>query len=117
MKTPEWTKPALWGAVGGAVFAAVFGFNFLGWSSDAGARRMASEQASLAVTNAMVPFCLAKANADADATLLPKLRAESSAYTRGEQVRMAGWATLPGMISADTNLARACSERLVTAGR
>jgi hypothetical protein len=114
MKIPVWTKPAIWGAVGGALFTALFGFNYLGWSSAGNAKRMAEAHADTAIVAAMVPFCVAKAKEDADPARLEKLRAETSSYTRSEQVRAAGWATLPGMTSADGNLARACSERLLT---
>jgi hypothetical protein len=116
MKFPSATKPALWGAVGGAVAMAVVGFAGLGWSSARGARQMAEGQARDAVTAAMVPFCVAKAQGDADPARLAKLKAETSSYSRSELVRSAGWATLPGMQGSDYALAGACSEKLVAGG-
>jgi len=115
MKIPAATKPALWGALGGAIAMTVFGFSMLGWHGDRGAREMAAASARDAVTAAMVPFCVAKAQADADPARLAKLRAETSSYSRSELVRSAGWSSLPGAQGGDFALATACSERLMTA--
>ena len=115
MKIPVWTMPAIYSASAGAVAMAIVGFNYMGWTTSATAERMAQEKASTAVVAALVPLCVAKARDDADATRLTKLRGETSSFSRSEQVRAAGWATLPGMTSPNSNLASACSERLVTA--
>jgi hypothetical protein len=115
MKIPSATKPALWGAACGAVAMAVVGFAGLGWTSARGARQMADGQARDAVTAAMVPFCVAKAQGDADPARLAKLRAETSSYSRSELVRSAGWSTLPGLPGGDYSLAMACSDRLMAA--
>ena len=115
MKIPAATKPALWGALGGAIAMTVFGFSMLGWHGDRGAREIAAASARDAVTAAMVPFCVAKAQDDADPARLAKLRAETSSYSRSELVRTAGWSTLPGMQGSDYALANACSDRLMSA--
>jgi hypothetical protein len=116
MKFPIWIKPGAWGVVLGAVLSVSLGFYQFGWSSAATTQRIAQEQARAAVLTAMVPFCLAKAKGDADPDHMAKLRAETSAYARSDLVRTAGWATMPGMSAPDTDLARACSERLAAAG-
>lgn len=116
MKFPSATKPALWGAACGAVAMAIVGFAGLGWYSARGARQMADSQARDAVTAAMVPFCVAKAQGDADPARLAKLKAETSSYSRSELVRSAGWATLPGMQGSDHSLAGACSDKLAAGG-
>lgn len=116
MKFPAWTSTAIWSGLCGAVAMAVLGFSAFGWTTAASARRAGDERVSVAVVAALVPFCLAKAQADADPARMTKLRAETSSYTRGDIVRASGWATLPGMTSPDYNLASACSERLVVAG-
>ena len=115
MKIPAATKPALWGAVGGALAMTIFGFAVLGWHGARGAREMAATSARDAVTAALVPFCVAKAQADDDPARLAKLRAETSSYSRSELVRSAGWSSLPGAQGGDFALATACSERLMTA--
>jgi hypothetical protein len=105
-------KPAIWGAVAGAVVMSLVGFRLLGWTTAGSAERAATEQANTAVVTALVPFCVAKAEQDTDATKLVKLRAEESSYSRGQLVQAAGWATMPGATAADDALARACAETL-----
>jgi hypothetical protein len=117
MKVPSWTKPGIWGAVIGAAGFTIFGFSYLGWSTAGSADRLASERADAAVVAALVPFCVEKAQAVANADAMAKFRAETSSYSRSDIVQTAGWATLPGMTSPDSALARACSERLMTAGK
>ena len=114
MKLPTWTTPAIWGAVAGGLAMATIGFSAFGWHTTRDARSMADDSARSATLAAQLPICLANARADTDLTRLTKLRAETSSYTRGEMVRTAGWATLPGMVAADTNLASACSDALMT---
>lgn len=94
----------------------ILGFSTFGWTTGASANRMADERAGSAVVAAMVPFCVAKATADPAG--MTRLRAETSSYSRGDIVRAAGWATLPGMTAPDYNLSTACSEKLaaMTAG-
>ncbi len=115
MKIPAATKPALWGAAGGAVAMAVLGFAVLGWHGERGTREIADARARDAVVAALVPMCMAKAQGDTDPARLARLRAETSSYSRSELVRSAGWSTLPGMAGSDYALASACSDRLMTA--
>jgi hypothetical protein len=112
MQVPVWTKPALWGAVVGAVGIAIVGFSQLGWKTAGSAERFAQERADTAVVAALVPFCVVKAQQDPDKAVLVKLRAEDSSYTRDDMVTKAGWATLGGDTSPDSALANACSEKL-----
>ena len=114
MQTPEWLKPGLMGAACGAVAMSMVGFSYLGWKSSTAAEQMATERADAAVVTAMVPFCIVKAKADADATLLVKIKAEQSSYSRADMVMKAGWATLNAAKFGDNALARACSEQLHT---
>src|SRR5690349_16192469 len=115
MRSPAFIKPALWGVVAGAVIMSFVGFRLLGWTTAGSAERAATERADGAVVTALVPFCVAKAQQDADATKLTKLRAEQSSYTRGELVQAAGWAALPGVAGTENTLARACAESLLAA--
>lgn len=115
MNIPTWTKPAIWGAVIGAAAFTIFGFSYMGWTTAGTADRMAAERSETAVVAALVPFCVAKAQGEAGAEALAKLKLETSSYSRSDIVRTAGWATLPGMSAPDSALARACSDRLMTA--
>lgn len=112
MKIPVWTKPAAWGAVAGALVVAIGGFTQLGWMTAGTAERTAMVKSEAAVVTALVPFCVDKAKSDPDTALVPKLKAEQSSYSRSDMVTKAGWATLNGNKFPNSDLARACSDRL-----
>jgi hypothetical protein len=115
MKVPDWFGPGLGGAALGAVAALIIGFNWGGWTTMSSAARMVSEQSSVAVVSALVPFCVAKAQGDADPAKMVKFKGETSSYSRSDIVRSAGWATMPGMAAPDYALAEACATRMQTA--
>jgi hypothetical protein len=112
MEVPVWIKPALWGAVVGAIGMAIVGFSQLGWKTAGSAEQSAQDRADTAVVAAMVPFCVIKAQQDPDKAVLVKLRAEDSSYTRDEMVTKAGWAKVGSDASPDGALVNACSEKL-----
>ena len=88
MNVPASVKPAVWGAVGGAVAAIIIGFTWGGWVTGGTARELAATGADAAVVQAFVPLCVLKAE-QAPEQLEP-LKAESS-YRRGDYVKKAGW--------------------------
>ena len=112
MRVPRWVKPGAWGAALGALAMAIVGFQALGWTTAGTAERMAKERVNTAVVAALVPFCVAKAQQDAEAAKLAKLRIETSSYSRSQIVKEAGWATVLGATSPDSALASACSDKL-----
>jgi hypothetical protein len=112
MQIPVWTKPALWGAVAGAIGIAIVGFSQLGWRTAGSAEEFAQQRADSAVVTALVPFCVLKAQQDPDKAVLTALHAEDSAYTRNDMVTKAGWATVGGDTAPDSALANACSAKL-----
>jgi hypothetical protein len=115
MQIPVWLKPGLWGAAAGAVAISIIGFSQLGWSTAGTADRMAQERADMAVVAALVPFCVTKAQQDPDHAVLAKFQTEQSSYSRSDLVMKAGWATLGSAKFGDNALARACSDKLVSA--
>ena len=64
MKFPEWLKPALYGAVAGAVAISIAGFSWGGWVTGSSAREMAADQAKLEVVAALVPVCVEQSRLD-----------------------------------------------------
>ena len=114
MQYPVWTKPALLGAVCGAVAITFIGFSLLGWKSSQTAANMAQEQADAAAVTALVPFCVAKAEQSSEQATLAKLKAENSAFSRSGLVIQAGWATVGPSKTPDNALALACADRLRT---
>lgn len=115
MNIPIETKPALWGAVGGAVAAAIIGFSWGGWTTGGKAEAAASMRANDAVVGALAPVCVERFQraGDAAANLVALKKADS--WAQGEFVEKGGWAAIPGTSAPDrvTAVARACAALLV----
>src|ERR1700745_2892374 len=111
MKIPVWLKPGLFGAAFGGIAMAIVGFSQLGWKTAASADNLAQEQADTVVA-ALLPFCVAKAQEDAEQAALAKFRAEHSSFSRYDLVIKAGWATFGVANAPDSALARACAVKL-----
>jgi len=104
-------KPALWGAVGGAVALAVVGFMWGGWLTGGKAEAMALQRSQAAVVTVLTPICIErfKANANASANLV-ELKNNSYSWTRRDYVVNGGWATFGQ--DRPFELADACAEAL-----
>jgi hypothetical protein len=117
MKIPVQTKPALWGAAGGAVALAIVGFTWGGWVTGSKAEADATQRANTAVVVALAPVCVEKfrRTADVSANLAALKKADS--WTQGDFVEKGGWATVPGSNSAEqlSAVARACASLLTSA--
>ncbi len=112
MKLPIWLKPALFGAVAGAIVIAFIGFTQLGWVTGSSAASLASKQADLAVVSALMPYCLqSSVNDPAAAAVITELKAASS-YNRRSIIEKSGWATPLGATAPNTALAQACQTEL-----
>ncbi len=112
MKLPPETKPALWGAVGGAVAIAIIGFTWGGWVTGGTADQMAKKEAAAAVVVALAPICVEKFQQQPDAVAnLTALKATSS-YQQAAFIEKGGWATLAGSDKPFSGTAKACAEML-----
>jgi hypothetical protein len=113
MKLPEWLKPAIYGAVAGAVAISIAGFSWGGWVTGGSAREMAADRARLEVVAALVPVCVEQSRQAPNVTAtLATLKGEAATYKRGEMLMEAGWATMPGSTDLDKNVAKACMDKL-----
>ena len=90
MKVPESVKPAIWGAIGGAIAAMVIGFVWGGWVTGGTVGKMEAASAEAAVVLAFTPLCVAKAEQQAEQLVLLK---EADSWKRAEFVVKAGWVT------------------------
>src|ERR1700674_2396203 len=68
MQVPSEVKPALWGAVGGAIALAIVGFSWGGWVTGSTANELANKRADSAVVAALTPICVENFLHAADAT-------------------------------------------------
>ncbi|MGX0876851.1 hypothetical protein ACSSV4_001533 [Roseovarius sp. MBR-154] len=115
MHAPEWIKPAVWSAIGGALAITIIGFSADWVMTTGSAHKMAEAESEVAVLSALTPICVAQFQAepaqiqDTQIAAMEKL----SSWEQGEIVAKQGWATLPGSDEPNENLAEKCSERLL----
>ena len=113
MKIHPGIKPAVWGAVGGAIIISIVGFSTLGWTLGSTAEQMANDRAEVAVVAALAPVCVAKFQAQSDAPAkLVEFKKVSSSWDQSSFIEKGGWATMPGSDKPNSAVARACAEKL-----
>jgi hypothetical protein len=108
MADREWIKPAVYGALGGAVLTMVVGFSWGGWVTGGSAQAMAASEAKSAVVAALVPVCLQMSQNDPDRLAKLTTISEAPTYQRRDKLIEAGWATAPGADTPNRDLAQAC---------
>lgn len=115
MTIPPWTKPAVWGAVCGAIAVTIVGFSWGGWMLGGTAERMAVQRADNAVVAGLVPFCVDRFRQQADAPARLTQLQQTSSWQRREFVERGGWATMPGTERPNGMVASACADTLTSA--
>jgi hypothetical protein len=116
MRVPVWIKPAVWGAVFGAVTIMIVGFSWMGWNLGHTTKRLVAEGSESAVIAALTPFCVANYMKQPEAAKqLALLRQDTSSYTQRDIIEKAGFATMPGNREPTSGLAAACEIALRTA--
>ena len=116
MRVPVWIKPAVWGAVFGAVGIMIVGFSWMGWNLGHTTKRLVAEGSESAVIAALTPFCVSNYMKQPEATKqLALLREDTSSYTQRDIIEKAGFATMPGNKEPTSGLAAACEIALRTA--
>jgi len=115
MKISPVVKPAIWGAVGGAIAITIVGFSYFGWTLSSTAERMASDHADKAVAQALAPFCVAKAEADPNFKDQLKKLVATGQWDQDMFVEKAGWATMPGSKTPNDAVAQKCADLLTKA--
>src|SRR6266699_2802650 len=87
MQVPSETKPALWGAAGGAIALAIVGFTWGGWMTTGTANKLADQRADSAVVAILTPICVDKFRQSGDAIVnLAALKKISSSWEQGNFV-------------------------------
>ena len=111
MQIPASVKPAIWGAIGGAVAAMIIGFVWGGWVTGGTAGRMVASSAQDASVLALTPLCVAKGEQQPEQLVLLK---KESSWNRGNFVTKAGWVGSVNEKYRDA-VATACASTLVEA--
>jgi hypothetical protein len=117
MKIPIETKPALWGAVGGAIALAILGFSWGGWVTGGRADAEAMHRANMAVVGALTPVCVEKFQRAPDVSANLAALKKVDAWQQGDFVEKGGWATVQGSKSSEhvSAVAKACAQSLTGA--
>ena len=110
-------KPALWGAVGGAIALAIVGFTWGGWVTGSTATTLADKHANFEVAKVLAPICFLQFNQQPGAAAkLVELKGIKSSYEQASFIEKSGAATMPGsdkiMIKG---VSQACAELLANA--
>ena len=106
----EKTKFGLLSAAGGAMVAAVIGFNWGGWLTNGSAEAMAKETAANAVAERLGSICVAQANRDSQKSQKLSEMKGQDAWERGRSIEKLSWAIMPGDEKPDSKVADACAK-------
>ena len=105
-------KPAVWGAVAGAVAISVIGFSQFGWMLGGTAERMAADRAESAVVSVLTPICVEKFQQQADSAAKLVEFKKAASWDQRTLIEKSGWATIPGTEKMNSAVASACAEKL-----
>ena len=109
-------KPALWGAVGGAVAMAIVGFSWGGWVTQSSAMAMAQDHANSEIAKVLAPICFLQFRQQPNASeQMAELKGITSNYQRASFIEKSGAATMPGSEKAHKGVGQACAELLAQA--
>ena len=108
-----WLKPAVWGAVVGAVTTMIVGFSWMGWVLGGTADRMATERTNTALVGALTPTCVSRFMQQPNAAVKLKEFQAIDTWKQREFVEAGGWATAGGDKAPNSSVASACAEQLV----
>jgi hypothetical protein len=112
MQTPEWLKPGLYGAACGAVALAVIGFSWGGWVTGGTARTMAADQSKAEVVTALSLICVDQSKRDPQLAERVAAIKTASSWNRGDLVLKNGWATMPGTVEGNSQVAKDCADKI-----
>lgn len=111
MQLPVWTKPAVNGAIVGAIATMIIGFSWGGWTTGGTAKSMAETAALDASTKIVASLCVNKFAAAPDAKANLAALKEASTWKRGDFIKEGGWAAIAG-VSEVKGAASACASDL-----
>jgi hypothetical protein len=110
-----WLKPAVWGAIVGAVVTMIVGFSWMGWVLGGTADRMALERSNAAVVIALTPSCVSRFLQQPNAAVRLKELQATDSWKQREFMEAGGWATTSGDKEPNSGVAIACAEQLLKA--
>lgn len=113
MNTPEWIKPAAYGAVAGGIAVAIVGFMWGGWVTGGSAAARAQLAADTSRTDLAAAVCVQQFLADDDARAkLAQIQQLPSASQQRTFIEAGGWATMPDSEAVSRPTATLCARML-----
>jgi|SRR5579864_2581397 len=112
MKFSPSVKPALWGAVVGAIAISVVGFSAMGWTLGSTAERMAAARAENAVVGVLTPICVAKFRQQENSAAKLIEFKKAASWDQRTIVEKGGWAETPGSDEPNSAVVSACADKL-----
>jgi dienelactone hydrolase len=112
MKMPTNTKSWIQGAVVGGIAVAIVGFTWGGWVTGGTAVKNSVTASHDAVVAALAPICVERFRGQTDVVLRTADLVKINSWERRSVIEKAGFATMPGSNTADSDVARACAEIL-----
>src|ERR1700687_333068 len=112
MKAHPSLKPALWGAVAGAVAISVIGFSTMGWTLGSTAERMAADRTESAIVNVLAPICVEKFQQQANSAAKLIEFKKAASWDQRALIEKGGWAMTPGTEKMNSAVAGACVDKL-----
>src|ERR1700687_303192 len=112
MKAHPSLKPALWGAVAGAVAISVIGFSSMGWTLGSTAERMAADRAESAVVGVLAPICVEKFQQQANSAAKLVEFKKAASWDQRALIEKGACAVMPGTEKMSSAVASACVDKL-----
>jgi hypothetical protein len=108
-------KPALYGAVGGAIALAIVGFSWGGWVTGGTDEARVKTGSQTAVVAALAPICASQFRQTPDAAAQQAVLVTKGSWEQKKLVEAGGWAKMPGSTDTDvpSGLAQACADLIV----
>jgi hypothetical protein len=110
----DWQKIKLgsWGAIGGAIITAYFGFNVAGWMTNGAAEVMAKETAAAAVAERLGTICVAQFKQDtAKGQKLVEMKGKDN-WEVSRYIENQKWPIMPGDEKPERGVSDACAAQL-----
>ena len=113
MNTPEWIKPAAYGAVAGGIAVAIVGFMWGGWVTGGSADARAQAAADTSRTDLAAAICVQNFLADEGAREnLAEIKQFASASQQRTYIENGGWAVMPDREAVARSTATLCARML-----
>ena len=102
-----------WFVIGAIILTIYLGFSQAGWITENTALRLAERASEGAVTERLIPICMAQFDQDLEKDQkLAEFKELTTTTQRSTFVKDQGWATMPGEPAPDNKVASECAQQI-----